>query len=484
MIDIFKYNMELYNQLIKNIADCNKYYITLLEKLIGMHNIPNRNTQGNSDIFPANGHDIYNYVARYNMSNLQNQAVMKLDGRLDFEKLKRAVRLSIDVEPIFGCRFVEGNPPYWKRLENIAMINFCTLDETDNIEQALQSYSQSYIDLDNDPMLNVKIIRSEQNDALVLKINHACCDGAGLKEYIQLLANIYNGIDHEDSRFIPDPRISGRKDQDRLLSELGITNPDLLFKPGSDISLPMWPFPWEQSGSNTPCTSVCQLRDGYLDEIIKSARNKGSTVNDFLLTAYYRAMLQMKQPIYGLPMEIPITVDLRRYLPENKTQAIRNFSGSVSTRLIMSIDEPFNETLRRVTYMTKEVKKGYPGLQSALGLERLENISFQETLAYYHATFDIVKANFCPLYYGDTCLPTLSNLGYLSKSLIGFGNTTVTDAYILPPVIRAPGILLVTGTYNSVLTLSTGYYKSTVSKEAIELLLNKIKDEITQGCYS
>ena len=49
----------------------------------------------------------------------------------------------------------------------------------------------------------------------------------------------------------------------------------------------------------------------------------------------------MGQPIYGFPMEIPITVDLRRYLPDNKTEAIRNFSGSVSTRLTMVANESF-----------------------------------------------------------------------------------------------------------------------------------------------
>jgi NRPS condensation-like uncharacterized protein len=247
----------------------------------------------------------------------------------------------------------------------------------------------------------------------------------------------------------------------------------------------MWSFPWEQSGSNTACMSVCRLPHGHLDEISRYARSKGATVNDFILTAYYRAMLEMRQPIYGLPMEIPITIDLRRYLPDHKAMAIRNFSGSVSTKLIMSVNEPFCETLQRVAKMMKEVKKGYPGLQSAIGLERIEKISFHETLAYYQASPDAKKTQFsCPLYCGDKCVPTLSNLGYMSKSLIKFGTNTVIDAYILPPVVRAPGILLMACTYNSVLTLATGYYKSTVGRENVDLLLNKIKDELIEGCKS
>lgn len=485
MKDMFKYNMNLYSKMIQNITNYYKYYTKALEKFMDTNNLSNQDTKSKAGTFPANGHDIYNYVARYNMSNLQIQAILKLDGRLDFDKLKQAVRLSVEAEPVFKCRFIEDTEPYWEPLENIGMIKFCSLEETEDIEQAIENFIESSIDLDNDPMVNVKLIRSKQYDVLGLKINHACCDGAGVQEYIRLLAEIYTDLDKENGSFNPAPRIGGRKDQDRMFEALGITNPETIFIPGSDISVPMWSFPWEQSGSNTACMSVCRLPYGYLDIMSKYAKSKGATVNDFILTAYYRAMLEMRQPIFGLPMEIPITIDLRRYLPDHKTQAIRNFSGSVSTKLIMNVDEPFSETLQRVANMMKEIKKGYPGIQSALGLERIENICFQETLAYYQTAAESKKPQlFCPLYCGDKCVPTLSNIGCMSKSLIKFGNSTVIDAYILPPVLRAPGLLLMACTYNSILTLATGYYKSTVGKENIEKLLNKIKDELIEGCKS
>lgn len=481
MKDMFKYNMNLYSKLMQDLSNYSKFYTKMLEKFMDTFNL-SRNMKDREGSFPANGHDIYNYVGRYNMSNLMIQAIIRLDGRLDFDKLKRAVRLSIEAEPVFGCRFVEDDPPYWKPLENIGMINFCSFEETSDIEQAIQKFAQTPIDIDNDPMVKVKLIRSEKYDILGIKLNHACCDGAGAQEYVQLLGDIYTELDKENGIYIPEPRIAGREDQNRLFTELGITNPDPIFIPGSDILLPMWPFPWEQSGSNTTRISVCRIPCIHFNAIRDYAKAKGATINDCILTAYYRAMLDMKQPIYGLPMEIPVTVNLRRYLPDQKTKAIRNFSGSVTTRLTMCINEPFGETLRRVTEMMSEIKKGYPGLQSAIGLERLENISFKETLAYYQAATDTRKTHLsCPLYFGDKCVPTLSNLGNMSKSLIRFGTNTAVDAYILPPVIRAPGVMLMASTYNSVLTLAIGYYKSTVSRENIEKLLNKIKEELIDG---
>jgi NRPS condensation-like uncharacterized protein len=68
------------------------------------------------------------------------------------------------------------------------------------------------------------------------------------------------------------------------------------------------------------------------------------------------------------------------------------------------------------------------------------------------------------------------------KVLIKFGSSTVIDAYIVPPVVRPPGVLLMANTYNSVLTLAIGYYQYTVERENIEKLLNKIKDELIEGC--
>ena len=52
-------------------------------------------TEGIPVKLPASAHDIGNYLARYRLANFQIQAVMKLDGRLDYDKLVRAVRLSV-----------------------------------------------------------------------------------------------------------------------------------------------------------------------------------------------------------------------------------------------------------------------------------------------------------------------------------------------------------------------------------------------------
>jgi NRPS condensation-like uncharacterized protein len=119
-----------------------------------------------------------------------------------------------------------------------------------------------------------------------------------------------------------------------------------------------------------------------------------------------------------------------------------------------------------------DIKKRRPGLQSAIGLERLEKLPWKETLDYYKMVSQ------WPVYCGDKCAPVLSNVGIVSKALIKFGDKVVTDAYIIPPVVRSPGLLLMTSTYNGVLTLAAGYYQDSILRENVEKLLNKIKDEL------
>lgn len=463
-----------------------RYYKDLgkvLEKYLDISNPGIGKIPDSPDVMPANGHDVYNYIARYGMGNFHSQAILRLDGRLDFDKLVKAVRLSIDAEPILGCRFVEHDPPYWKRLENIDEVIFCSLEIVPDSNQAVQRFLESPLDMDDDPKIKIKIIRSNECDMVAIKANHACCDGTGIKEYVQLLTDIYSRLDGSGEAFAPTPSERGRTDQDRLFENLGITDPDSLWIPGSDILIPTWAFPWKKSSSSTNRIATCRIPPDQVEAISSYARTKGATFNDLILAAYYRAMLKMGQPIYGVPMGLNVTIDLRRYLPDHKTKALRNFSGSVNTWLSMIEGESFGDTLSRVVYMMNDIKKGYPGLQSAIGLERLEKVSFKDALAYYQATARIGKnKRKCPAYYGDRCIPSLSNIGILSRQLIKMGDVNVSDYYIIPPVVSAPGLLLVANTYNGIMTLAVGFFEESILSSDVERLLNNIKQEMLEGC--
>jgi len=442
-------------------------------------NINNPVPTGSPNVMPAFAHDYGNYVARYGMGNYQIQAVMKLDDRIDFDKLSAAVRLSVDAEPVLGCRFVEHAPPYWKRLKDIDNIMFCSIEETDNTEEAVRMFLESPLDMDLDPMVKVKLIRSEQCDTIGIKLNHTCCDGAGAKEYIHLLSRIYSDTACKNGAYVPEPSIRDDKDHIKVFKNLGIKHPKL---DNSVVEAPRtaWPFQWKSAGQKniTPFV-VCRLPDRMLDSLSKYGKERGAKINDLIVTAFYRAMFKISRPPYRVPMDIGLTIDLRRYLPDNRASAIRNLSGGIVLRIARLKDEPFDGTLARVVSLMNRKKSKNPGYQCATGAEHAEVLNFYQFLAF--AKF-ISKASDVFLRNCYFCSPGLSNVGIISKTLIKFGDSTVIDAYIIPPVIRMPGIMIVASSYNGKLTFATGYYKGSVRKENLEKLLDGIRRELIEGC--
>jgi len=493
----YKYNMNALNKFYEHMShsmfnyyrNCYKAY----EKAANLNkpscckkkyyhcNICNKNEI--KDIIPANGHDIFNYLTRHNMRNAQIQAVMKLDGRLDFDKLKKAVRLSVDAIPVFGCRLVEDDPPYWKPLDNIDEIAFCSMEETDYSDEAVKIFLQSPMDMDNDPMVKVKLIRSKENDILAVKVNQICCDGTGIKEYIQQLAKIYSQLEKRTCIFMPASREDGRYDQDKLFKELLATLPDLRWNPVHHTRKVMWSFPWIQRGGESVLYSVCRFPKESLDSISQYGKLKGATLNDLILTAFYRVMFRTSMPRYGVPMDIFSTVDLRKFLPAKKSHAIRNLTGGFITRIPRVMNESFEETLSRVMQATEKMKNRHPGESSITGEENTKNAYFTYFNNYFEhmsQTSDIASQS--SNYIGNVCFPGLSDIGNISDSLIRFGSNIVTDAYVVPPVIRAPGLLLLASIYNGILTLSAGYSRNSVSRRYMEGLLNKIKYELIREC--
>jgi NRPS condensation-like uncharacterized protein len=455
------------------------YYKDMNKAFTQLTNMNKQTCEDRSDIMPAFAHDYGNYVARYGMGNFQIQIIMKLDGRIDFDKLSRAVRLSVDAEPVLGCRFIEHNPPYWKRLKDIDKTMFCSMEETYDLEEAVHRFLESHLDMDHDPMVKVKLIRSDQYDTLGIKLNHTCCDGSGAKDFIQLISHIYSCIDSENGVYVPKPSVRSREDHDRIFSALGINHPE---SDNSMVEAPrtVWPFPWQSGGQKgiTPFV-ICQLPYGQLEVLSKYAKERGATINDLIVTAFYRAMFKMSQPPYGVPMDIGLTVDLRRYLPDNKAEAIRNLSGGIIIRVARLMGEPFEGTLSRVISVMDRKKDRNPGYQCATGAVHVEKMNFHHFLAFSKFLSQVSEITSQNCFF---CSPGLSNVGIISKSLIKFGEKVVTEAYFIPPVVRVPGFLLVVSSYNGIMTLATGYYKGSVSRTYLEKLLDKIKNELIEGC--
>lgn len=433
-----------------------------------MINEVNRIENGIPDKLQATGQDRFNYLAKYGTSNIQIQAVIEFDQQLDADILKKAVRLSLDAEPILGCKFVEDEKvAYWKRFEDLEGIKWFGFELADNKRGATEQFLKSSFAFEGQQVY-VQLIRAGEGDTLCVKINHSCSDGAGVKEYLQLLAGIYSKL-REDSGFQPVPNLEGRRDQKHYFDALGIQEPLALFNPKAEMLPPTWAFPYHGIELKEMHISMRRFYDKAFDRIKAFGKAHGVTVNTIILTAYFRSLFKLITPPAGEDMEIYVTMDLRKAFEGNEAQAICNLSSFLHARTYRVEGESFMETLKRVSASIEELKHVQAGLPGAVVMEALGVIDYSKAAGFLQTArqqaVDTGKSS-----------PLLSNMGVISP--LHFGQIVAKGAYMVAPAMYAPGFMMCASTYNRTLTLEVSFYEPSHSKQEVEACLEYIEKEL------
>lgn len=425
--------------------------------------------------FPAPASDIFNYMCSYHISTQQISCVLQLAGRIDFPLLKRAVRLTFELEPILGCRFVEHDvAPYWERRSDLDDIQICTLHETEDVDAQLHDFVTLSVDVRFAPMVQVKVIRAAA-DLLCVRIFHACSDGAGVKEYVRLLARVYNQL-------CDDPHVRGelqafrRRDQHQLFAALGIEDLQSAFDPGKFLP-PTCAFPSLPGENLYPAFSLRRLDREQFRELYSYGKKQGATINDLLVTSFYRALFSCMGSSVEQPMTASVTADLRRFLPGGRAETICNLSGMVYLSLQRNEGEPFAQTLKRVSTAMEAAKDPHTLIQTAVSMEMIAAAGFADG-------FKWLEQQSRQSAEAKLSIPGLTNIGVISKSRLLFGQTVVTDSWIVPPLHYAPHFATAASTYDDVLTLAIGYYESTTKREQIERFLDTMVDELIEASIS
>lgn len=414
------------------------------------------------DVLPVNGQDRFEYILKY-----QIQAVITYDQLLDEDVLKKAVRLSLDAEPVLGCRFIDDDKqPYWQRFETIDKLPWFEFLEKNNKQAAIEQFIKSPFACEGQ-QLNVRLIRTEDGDTLCVKISHACSDAAGLKEYLDLLAGIYSRL-LDDSDFKAEPNIHGRRDQKHYFDALGVQEPLTLFDPHARPAPPTWVFPYHGVEKKEMHIAIRRFKNEAFDRIITFAKNHEVTVTTVILTSLYRSMFELVPPPMEEELEICVTVDLRKAFSGHPNQALCNLSVGIYPRIARIADESFNETLKRVAGTIECLKNSRAELRDAVGVEAWEAMDYSQMLATMQAIIQIITE------LGKSS-PLLSNVGIINT--LQFGRIVATDAYIVTPAVLVPGFMLGVSTYNRTLTLEVSYFEPAHRKDEVEGFLDLMERE-------
>jgi NRPS condensation-like uncharacterized protein len=414
------------------------------------------------DSFNVTAQDAYNYIASKHFADQQLCMVLKFDGKIDEATLARAVRLTFDLEPVLGCRLItDGGNLFWQRRSDLDELQTCQVITS---QQELQNFINTSTCADVDPLVATRILRENGGDTVCIKVNHSACDAGGLKEYVSLLSSIYNSLTSE-SKCSFEPNLTGRRDQSQVFQY----TKDPKNVPLKDFPKPTWALPQKQGTERLHVYRT--LSAGQLEAIKQFAKTKNSTVNDALLAAMYRRFFEANNTPQGKPMVIQVSIDLRRYCPNRKAEAICNLSSGLHVELDRKIGESFEQTLEGTTASLSKFKENCPGIETAVKLEYLFSHGFAWLEKYMGQTSELSKK------YSLT-YPLLSNFGVLAN--YSFGGLDAKEVYITPPIMYTPGFMLGASTFNDKLTLSVGYCGKENTMQIQSFLDNLIEDLLKQ----
>ncbi len=197
------------------------------------------------------------------------------------------------------------------------------------------------------------------------------------------------------------------------------------------------------------------------------SRATRATLNDAVLTAYYRCLFQVLALRPGVELEIAVMVDMRRYLGETReVKSLTNLTSMQVTQLDYKPGERFEGTLGRVKAVMDEKKGADIGLNGFIKLSLLYGI-FGDRIANRRLKSKLKNPFIC-----------MTNVGILDSGSMSFGNLRPYDAFLCGSIKYKPYFQLAMSSYDEQLTLSANQYGSAVDRDRIRSFLSEIEAEL------
>ncbi|MDA2169363.1 condensation domain-containing protein [Bacillus tropicus] len=424
--------------------------------------------------------DRMNYLLGLYSADQQINAVLYFPVGISKKILEQSVRITLQLQPVLNSRFVENDIPYWEEYLSGTNSPICLFAEGN--DQEIEIMAIDFIKEPGDriqgPMVQTKLLRGTTTDMLVVKLSHLCSDGAGVKEYINLLGAIYTQLSLGQSK---DQIIKefgegneSFRDQSPVFKYAGIADVKSSYRPNQKQQASLWSFPSQPNKNTSPKMSVRRLSHEQTLRLIQWTKAQQATLNDVIMTAYFRALSHFT--VYAEPRTaekmIGLTIDLRRYLPNYTTGAICNLSGMEMPVIKMEDDESFNQTLVQIKQSMDKIKSQNPGLSSAAGMELLAGKKLSVVKEMYNQQYEQALQM-------GMALPLLTNFGVIADEPIQFGEVQAEDGYMTSPIMYAPFFSMGASFYNGRLTFTIGYHTPDTSKEKVDKFLESVVNQLS-----
>ncbi len=392
------------------------------------------------------------------------QLELVFSKQLDVDRLSRALDLSIEVEPVLGCRFVaHWRRPYWEMVDSTEREIFIFTEA----ESEYMLFKISPFNTCDGPQLKACLWRSSNGDRLLLKVTDVVADAGGVKEIAGRISNIYTRLEVEPG-YQPMPNLDGSRSYWQVLRHIPwyefVKNSmsflrdifSVVIQPSS-LTLPI------SHGPHTPLAFISRhLSVDQTSRLSEYGRAHDATINDLMLAAFFRALVAEGDWNGEDQLRLSTTIDLRRYLSSGCGERIAKLSALTFSWPCLDTDlgKDFDTTLMRVAALTRRRKADWLGVSDSLFF------CFFQPLPYNWG-----KKLFNLMIQGRAQQPCLTNMGPINPDSVNFGIQPLS-AWLLPPPFYPPDFIAGLSGYAGTLTLSAGVFPT--QKSVVENFFDSV----------
>lgn len=393
-------------------------------------------------------------------------ARIRIASPLDAQTLVDAVSASIPYVPLLGCIFYPHPlQPRWRDCgftgRNIVCIRTVSREEA---VEAIQDAMTASIAIDSEPQVRITLVRSGAEDVLCVLVNHMVCDGAGLKQYLSLLACLYSRLSAGQPLPTAKPTIRSANYLFSTLHRKQFFN--VLLHSYAKLHQPK-AFRVPIAENNQPPHIVTRKISGEsLNAIKLYAHTLGATINDVILAAYARVLARLTGE---RQISLPCPVDLRKYLADRNATSISNLTVNFIVSVTIDPETLFVETLSAVNQQIARQKRSDECLKSVLlaGFI-LHAIPFFLMQKIFTRAFTIPVVSY-------------TNFGIVDEQDLRFGESPATDVFLTGAVKRPPYFQIAVSTFGGEMTLSCDLTGSDHAVAETKAILEAVYAELMQA---
>jgi len=407
--------------------------------------------------------DLFQYLyEETGFSDHQVHCVVCFKNHVDSAVMRKAAELLVAAVPILSRSYHAcGEKSYWEDQDR----SFGeTLFAVVNNQEQLDRFTFSKTDEASGPQIKFCLLQA-QNDVLSVVINHMVSDAAGLKQLIYLFSDIYSQL-IKNPAYLPDTIIDGDRGFKGVTRVFSFAQKaKILLFGGKDNNQDTGSsFPLSQSAVTAPFIISRQISLECYQAIKDCCRRNGVTVNDVVLTAYFRVLSEILN-MRGKILAVPIMIDMRRYLKDKNFNALTNLSSTTIVRLCVEPNEAFGTTLSKLSAIMKVKKTNHLGISTFIKLD---------------AGFKVPLINVYRVLKKSLRNPKISmtNIGVLDASKLYFEDAAVDNAVMYASIKYRPYFQMSVTSFNDKMTIGAGLYGDTQDKASIEEFFDLMEKEL------